>query len=577
MEAIGKRKIRGGEEFDLLFPRPVGKRVLISKDAGVEDTLKLMLEKLPKTLDDTAAVAKVLKGKSLYETCRNIWQFVYEHIPYNPDEEGIEQVRRPARTWHSRNTPNDKGEVGVDCDCYSEFIASVLMNLKIPFVFRIAMYQRRDGKPPYWQHIYVIVPKDGNTEHVQKRSDYIVLDCVKDGFDEEQPYLKIKDYSYTMKLEYLNGLEGAEESYELPSLVDARDMAGDEENEEELGKLGKWLKKAVKNVGDAAGKGIRAVNRFANPVTQSTRNGLLLAAKLNMMNLGGRLKYAYLTDEQAKEKGILPDKLAHLRKVKDSIENIYWQMGGKKENFKKAILKGKGNKNHEVPMAGLEGVDSYADEDEKRILNDINGLGDLGIGLDTAAGAVGDGGIITTVIATIKKLGNIFGGGSNSSQEASDYDKDNTENTSTAADINNAIANSGNSDTGTDDETATTTTSANTSAVARSRKPADTADAGNSSGAMQTQDNSDQPEDKKSTLDWVKDNPGKTALIGAGVATVVGGTLMYLHARKEAQKLPVKIKGLNGTVQSKPAKRKYKKKVKKKKGGHKKHSNTILI
>ncbi len=94
---------------------------------------------------------------------------------------------------------------------------------------------------------------------------------------------------------------------------------------------------------------------------------------------------------------------------------------------------------------------------------------------------------------------------------------------------------------------------------------------------MQTQDNSDQPEDKKSTLDWVKDNPGKTALIGAGVATVVGGTLMYLHARKEAQKLPVKIKGLNGTVQSKPAKRKYKKKVKKKKGGHKKHSNTILI
>lgn len=555
----------------MLFPRPIGQRVLIKSVASVEDTLNLMREKLPETLDDTKKIAAKLRGKSVYESCKNTWNFVYRHIPYNPDLAGIEQVRRPATTWHFRNVSDEEGKKGVDCDCYSEFIGSILMNLKIPFKFRIAMYPRKDGESPYWQHVYVIVPKDGNTKRpLSKRNEYIVLDCVKDGFDEEHPYLKIKDYD--MRLEYLNGLdEGIEERYTPPCGIDARDMAEDEDNAEELGKLAQWLKKA----GDEAGKGIRAVNRYADPLTQSTRSGLLLAAKVNMMNLGGKLKYAYLTDDQAKAKDIKPEKLAHLRKIRDSIENIYWQMGGKKENFRKAVLGGKGNKNREVPMAGLGDTEEYADEDERRIVNSVDGLAGLGIGPDTGASLAAITAMITKFTASIKKVGSIFN--SATGKEAGDFLKDNTGNSSSTSELTSLLKNPGSNAQTTDNNTATTTNQ-NTTSVARSGQSTDSPDAGASDTGSGQQDSKtkgdDQKQDQKGVIAWVKENPVTTTLIGTGIVSAISGTLMYLHARKDAQKWPVKVKGLNGLAKSKAVGRKKKKSKTRK---QERHSTTILI
>src|SRR5690606_29286572 len=141
----------------------------------------------------------------------------------------------------------------------------------------------------------------------------IVLDCVKDGYNEEEPYLEKKDFKATMRLDYLDGLEGdmgeTEDSYQIPELTDVQDIAS-VYDEEELGKVGKWLKKTVKKVGttvkttakkvaDTAGKGVRFVNRYANPGTVLLRNGFLLAMKINMLNVAKRLRYAYLSDQQA--------------------------------------------------------------------------------------------------------------------------------------------------------------------------------------------------------------------------------------------------------------------------------------
>ncbi|QLH33433.1 MAG: hypothetical protein HWD62_14340 [Cyclobacteriaceae bacterium] len=57
-------------------------------------------------------------------------------------------------------------------------------------------------------------------------------------------------------------------------------------------------------MGDKVGDGIRFLNRYANPATILLRNGFLLAMKINLMNVGGKLRYAYLTDAQAQAKGI---------------------------------------------------------------------------------------------------------------------------------------------------------------------------------------------------------------------------------------------------------------------------------
>src|SRR5688572_2512496 len=119
MESRAKRKVRSGKEYDSMFPRPNGKNILIKKEANVRDTVTFIQEAVPKTTQDTARIAPLLKGKTLKETCRNVWEFVYDHIPYKRDRPGIEEVRRPARAWHDRNHPDENGEVGVDCDCYT--------------------------------------------------------------------------------------------------------------------------------------------------------------------------------------------------------------------------------------------------------------------------------------------------------------------------------------------------------------------------------------------------------------------------------------------------------------------------
>lgn len=395
--------VKSGIEYDPLFEGAQRDTLVIQRNATVEDTLKLIKKIVPETLKDTEKIAKVLKGKSIEATCSNIWHFVFDHIKYKRDERGKEQVRRPARTWEDRHT-------GVDCDCMTTFISSILTNLKIPHKCRIAMYKQERG----WQHIYPIVPKRGSVnDRLKNREDYIVIDCVKYEYNSEEPYLEIKDYAMT--LEYLNGPEDEEGFYEIPPITDIQDLAAASDDEEELGRLGRWLKKAarnvgrtVKKVGDAAGKGIRAVNRFANPATILLRNGFLLAMKLNMKNVAGRLRYAYLSDDQARSMNIDLNELSKIRRIKDRAEAIYWQAGGKKENLRKAILEGKGNTDRKVLLSGLEGHDyEYGDEDENMILlyGTVNGeLGEPASGAALAAAA----GAVAAIAAALSQVKGLF-------------------------------------------------------------------------------------------------------------------------------------------------------------------------
>lgn len=330
MESKQKRKIKSGREFDQLFPPPSKQDVTIKQTGDVEDTLKLIRKTVPTSRWQTQAIAEKLRGKTLEETCSNIWHFVYDHIQYKRDKDGVEQVRSPRRTWWERET-------GVDCDCYTEFISSILLNFNIPHKARITKYPKRFPEVPRWQHIYPIVPKDGNIDRdFTDRDSYIVLDCVKDEFDNEQPFLERKDYD--MRLDYLDGVEEEEsgdsesfdDPYELmgteypePDSVDFADLAAIYD-EEELGSIFKKIGKAVskvaktvakpvakvvvkpvakvakavakpvgkvvKKVADKVGDGIRLINRFANPATILLRNGFLLAMKINLFNVAG--KYA---------------------------------------------------------------------------------------------------------------------------------------------------------------------------------------------------------------------------------------------------------------------------------------------
>ena len=198
MRASKRRLIKSGIQYDNLFPGSSGEDIVIQSEgkAKLHHTLNLVKRIVNDTLKDTQLIAKVLKRKDLYSTCEATWNFVYDHIQYAKDKAGVEQVRRPSRTWKDR-------ESGVDCDCYTVFISSILTNLKIPHRLRITKY---NGKS-HFQHIYPIVPdKDGG---------YITIDCVTDQFDFEVPFSGVKDFdasnkSYISEIKETNEISGVD-------------------------------------------------------------------------------------------------------------------------------------------------------------------------------------------------------------------------------------------------------------------------------------------------------------------------------------------------------------------------------
>lgn len=108
-----------------------------------------------------------------------------------------------------------------------------------------------------------------------------------------------------------------------------------------------------KKVGQGLKKVGKGLVRF-NPATIASRNGFLLALKLNVGKMSSRLKWAYATPEQARAKGISPATVANAKRALAKVEKLFEKVGGKKENLRKAILSGKKGSLHGlgvVPVA----------------------------------------------------------------------------------------------------------------------------------------------------------------------------------------------------------------------------------
>lgn len=179
-----KRKIKSGYEYDRYFPKAKLNDTVINANGNVYKTVEEMERIVKETLDQTAKIAPLLRGNNLLDTCKKVWNFIYNHIQYKLDKEGVEELREPARSWHDRFT-------GVDCDCMSIFASSILTNLGINHKLRIARYEGT------WQHVYVIVPLPDS------RQKYYVIDCVLDGFNEQKTFTGKFDHS--MKTQTLLG------------------------------------------------------------------------------------------------------------------------------------------------------------------------------------------------------------------------------------------------------------------------------------------------------------------------------------------------------------------------------------
>lgn len=204
--ASSYRAIKDGNEYNHFFPKSSVTEKIVVPDGTVKDTVKEIEVLVDSYNWQTKDLSKLFKRNTLPETLEAIWIFFYSHYQYKLDRDEVEELRTPARAWHDRKT-------GIDCDCYSISISSVLTNLGIKHKFRVTKYGAG------WQHIYVIVPVPNSI-----KNEYWVLDCVLDRFNYEKTYTDKFDYKMETLGIPIAVLSGTENEAELNTILSGADF-----------------------------------------------------------------------------------------------------------------------------------------------------------------------------------------------------------------------------------------------------------------------------------------------------------------------------------------------------------------
>jgi hypothetical protein len=183
--ASGKRKIQPMDKYAQLVEKGTGSRDILMPDGDVEDTVSLMKQMVAKYSYQVKRLAKELlkeaggnpNSKAFY---KRIFDFCYTHIQYKEDEAGVEQLREPAKAIKDAVS-------GIDCDCYSILIASLLKEGGCTKPIEFKIIKINNGRD--FQHVYVIV-------------DNYIIDPVVDEFNSEAKGITER------KLFGLNGING---------------------------------------------------------------------------------------------------------------------------------------------------------------------------------------------------------------------------------------------------------------------------------------------------------------------------------------------------------------------------------
>jgi hypothetical protein len=526
MESNHLDRIIPDPEIDRLISRPSGITENIKRDALLEDTIAFLPKAMHRVTWQVKKIVPLFEADTQEESCYKIWHRLYTRLPYQLDDKGKEQIRSPRATWWGRRA---------DCDDFSVFVSAILINMGIPHLFRIAMYDEKYG----YQHIYVVAKVERGRE--------VVIDCVLNQFNKEVPYIKKIDKH--MDLQFLDGVE--EEFYkDSIRSIDSQDLL-----QGEFGDLGKT------KFGEKLKEGLHDFNRV-NPATVLLRSGVLVTMKINLFKVAGSLKYTYLTEQQAVQKGLVLSTYKKLKTIREKLEKIFYGAGGKIENLKKAILTGKGNHNKAVPLNGLGTIDTSPYDENSSIakllgdglyrdeIQSVNGLGQLGIDPGTDSAIAAATGAIAAISALIKGAGPMFNkgasGASDSSATPGATDNSNTDNSSGSAD-----ATSTNTPASTTNDTTANPTdggansSTGTPAIATDDGSGNSTGDGTNQRAMATANDTTTPKPSgandgliKKATQWAKDNKAAAVAIGVTVVGLLGYGGYKFATSKKSKKEP---------------------------------------
>ncbi len=162
-----------------------------------------------------------LTGSEKERIIRAVFDMLVECVPLNIDPTGVQYVKRPAALIHNDN--------GADCKSYSLFLAGVLANLRVPFVFKFVSWDPDDENS---RHVYIVcapslkVVKDGGVltpEHIEKHPSKIVLDVNTKQYNYEVKKHYNPNYiSYMSDIFYIGNLKQSPRQYALKTKIGSR-------------------------------------------------------------------------------------------------------------------------------------------------------------------------------------------------------------------------------------------------------------------------------------------------------------------------------------------------------------------
>jgi hypothetical protein len=307
---------------------------------------------------------------------------------------------------------------------------------------------------------------------------------------------------------YLSPGQSRQYSTDSTEASDFREMSEDYE----------WWQNALRGIksepASSVGNNVQFLNNSVSTEVKQIRNALLGSLHQNMRDVSAQLRYAYLTDQEAIQRGMNLAAIQKLRKVRDKLVKIYQNFGGYEDSIRKAILMGLGNgySNFVFVEAGIDNI--YADQQEYNVLHDENSRFDNWEHLPFKTKE-----LIDALHTTLKTVIGLFGtasivGSDSSSQQQ--YDKS-----------------------------------------AMGSVPA----SGNTTTNDQSKENKNVFE---LAVDWIKANPGKTILIGGGIALGGYAIIKYLEEQKKLK--PRSLQGLNQSPSKRSKRRKRYKSIRNKSG-----------
>ena len=172
----------------------------LKENGSLDDTLKNMQRIALRDTFHVKELAHELKGNSIEQTAKNIWDYLRANTKYKFDRQGFEELRTPARSIVDGKAGLTDADFGIDCDDYTILISALLLNLGIDHEYRITAYKEK-GK---FQHIYPVAFDEQGNE--------FVIDVVPEipHFNyEEKPIIDLK--RIPMELQELSGVEALTE------------------------------------------------------------------------------------------------------------------------------------------------------------------------------------------------------------------------------------------------------------------------------------------------------------------------------------------------------------------------------